>query len=122
MIMSNSSDPAEIMRLIDAQLTHIWMVRTFLKHSEEAEEDEELMLVVRELYDYCLALGPSFSAGNSAEYLKVSAKKLSKLRAATVEMAEILPRISVHTNFKMAQASLETAVNEVSRLLDRVAS
>ncbi|MBL8826060.1 MAG: amidohydrolase [Planctomycetaceae bacterium] len=119
--MSQASDPAELMRLIDAQLAHIWMVRTFLKHSEEAEEDEELMLVVRELYDYCHALGASFAAGNAADYLKMATKKLSKLKAATVEMAEILPRISVHTNFKMAQTSLETAVAEITRLLNSAA-
>ena len=109
--------PDETMRLIDAQLAHIWMVRTFLKHSEEAEDDEELMLVVRELYDYCLALGPALAANDAAEYLKVAAKKLSKLQAATRELAELLPSVSTHTNFKMAQASLETAVGAIARLL-----
>lgn len=112
--------PDERMRLIDAQLAHIWMVRTFLKHSEEAEDDEELMLVVRELYDYCLALGPALSAGDSTEYLKVATKKLTKLQAATRELAEVLPSVSTHTNFKMAQASLETAAAEIARLLTAV--
>ena len=43
------SDEAELMRQLDIQLSHVWMVRTFLKHSDEAEEDEELALVHRRL-------------------------------------------------------------------------
>ena len=36
------SDPLERIALaLDEQVAHVWMVRTFLKHSEEAEEDEE---------------------------------------------------------------------------------
>ena len=35
------SDQQRMQRL-DELLSHVWMVRTFLKHSEEAEEDDEL--------------------------------------------------------------------------------
>jgi hypothetical protein len=110
----------ERMRLIDAQLTHVWVVRTFLKHSEEAEDDVELYEIVRVLYDYCLALGPSLNAGNSGDYLKLARKKLAKLKQAPEQLAEILPRVSTHTNFKMALESLRVAVNEVDRLLTSV--
>ena len=47
----------QAMSRIDALLSHVWMVRTFLKHSEEAEEDDELRDVHRMLYDAMLALG-----------------------------------------------------------------
>ena len=47
----------QLMNEIDAELSHVWMVRTFLKHSEEAEEDDEIRDVHRGLYDYMLALG-----------------------------------------------------------------
>jgi hypothetical protein len=46
--------PADLMHAIDRQLAHVWMVRAFIKHSEEAAEDEELAEVHRELYDYML--------------------------------------------------------------------
>jgi hypothetical protein len=108
----------ETMRRIDAQLTHVWVVRTFLKHSEEAEEDEEVYEVVRVLYDYCLALGPPLNAGDADEYLKIASKKLAKLKQAAAHLAEILPRVSTHTNFKMALASLMTAIEEIARLLE----
>jgi len=39
--------PSELMKLIDTQLAHVWMVRAFLKHSEEAAEDDELAEVHR---------------------------------------------------------------------------
>ena len=48
--------PRDLMLAVDAQLAHVWMVRAFLKHSDEAQEDDELAEVHRELYDYMLAL------------------------------------------------------------------
>ena len=72
--------PAHLMAEIDGQLAHLWMVRTFLKHAEETEEDDELQEVARALYDYMLALGQSLDAGDAAAYLKMAKKKLSKLK------------------------------------------
>lgn len=106
----------ETMRRIDAQMSHVWLVRTFLKHSEEAEEDEELLEIVRVLYDFCLALGPALNAGDTAEYLKLVGKKLGKARDAAAHYAKILPEVSAHTNFKMALQSLNTALDEIGRL------
>src|SRR5690606_785697 len=37
-----SLSPEARMAAIDRQMAHLWMVRTFLKHAEETEEDEEL--------------------------------------------------------------------------------
>lgn len=108
----------EAMHRIDALLSHVWMVRTFVKHSEEVEEDEELIEIVRVLYDYCLALGPAWNAKDSAEYLKLARKKITKLEQATAEFAELQPQVSAHTNFKMAVTSLQTAVSEIGRLLE----
>lgn len=108
---------SERMRQIDTALSHVWMVRTFLKHSEEAEEDDELCEVHRALYDYMHALGGPFQAGDAQAYLKQAHKKLSKLRKATELFEEIQPEISGHTNFVMARQSLSAAVAEVARLL-----
>ena len=109
--------PSELMRLIDTQLAHVWMVRAFLKHSEEAAEDDELAEVHRELYDYMLALGGPLKEGNAEEYLKLSHKKFAKLRRATELFVRIQPEVSQHTNFIMAAASLQAAVGELDRLL-----
>jgi hypothetical protein len=109
----------EAMRRIDAQLSHVWVLRTFLKHSEEAEEDDELMEIVRTLYDYSLALGPAWNAQDSAEYLKLARKKYGHLRDAAARFAELQPEVSDHTNFKMAVRSLATAMDEIGQLLER---
>ena len=109
----------DLMHQIDTQLAHVWMVRTFLKHSEEAAEDEELAGVHRELYDFMLALGGPLKEGNAEEYLKLAGKKLGKLKRASETFARIGPEISQHTNFQMAAASLTAAVAEVERLLGR---
>lgn len=107
----------DLMHAIDAQLAHVWMVRAFIKHSEEAAEDQELAEVHRELYDYMLALGGPLKDGNAEEYLKLARKKFGKLKKATELFATIQPEVSQHTNFIMAVASLKQAVGEVERLL-----
>src|SRR4051794_32855518 len=107
----------DLMHAIDAQLAHVWMVRAFIKHSEEAAEDEELAEVHRELYDYMLALGGPLKEGNSEEYLKLAKKKFGKLKKAAELFERIQPEVSQHTNFLMAAASLKAAVDEIEKLL-----
>ena len=107
----------QAMRRIDTLLSHVWMVRTFLKHSEEAEEDDELCEVHRVLYDCMHALGASSAAGDAGAYLKQVRKKLAKLRQAAELFEEIQPEISTHTNFQMARQSLSAAIAEVAVVL-----
>jgi hypothetical protein len=105
------------MHRIDSLLTHVWMVRTFLKHSDEAE-DEQLAEVYRELYDFSLSLGASWTAQDAAAYLRQAHKKFRKLKAAAELFAEIQPEISTHTNFQMAARSLTVAVVEIGVILE----
>jgi cob(I)alamin adenosyltransferase len=111
------SSPNEKMAAIDAQIAHVWMVRAFLKHSDEATDDEELASVHRDLYDFMLALGPSLDAADGEGYLKMAKKKLSKLKQATELFSEIQPEVSDHTNFRMAARSLRLATQEIVELV-----
>ena len=113
--------PADAMQRIDTLVAHVWMVRTFLKHSDEAD-DEQLQMIYRELYDYTLALGAAWNDQDAAAYLKQAHKKYRKLKAAAELFVEIQPDISSHTNFQMAARSLTAAVDEIGRLLDVTAS
>ena len=108
----------EIAKKVDVLLSHVWMVRTFVKHSEEAEEDDELREVARDLYDYMLALGEPLKNEDWPQYLKMCRKKLKKLKAATELFEEIQPEISSHTNFKMAALSLRSSVDQVESLIE----
>ncbi len=115
---SEASDQMRLMHELDDVLSHVWMVRTFLKHSEEAEEDDELCEVHRDLYDYMLALGQPLTDGDAKKYLKVAKRKLKRLKRATELFTEIQPEISSHTNFKMAAQSLRLATAAVIELLE----
>ncbi len=106
-----------IMHRADALLSHVWMVRTFIKHSEEVEDDPELSEVQRTLYDYMLALGSAWQSQDAEAYLKQARKKLAKLRKATDDFAEIQPEVSTHMNFKMAVVSLQNAVAAIEEVL-----
>ena len=113
-------DADQKMQRIDETLSHVWMVRTFLKHSEHAAEDQELQSVYRTLYDGMHALGSAFQLGDGEAYLKQLKKKLPKMRSAADLFAEIQPEISTHTNFEMARRSLTAAMQEIQRWLDAV--
>ncbi len=110
-------NPREAMEAIDEQLAHVWMVRTFLKHSEEAQDDDEMNEIHRELYDYMLALGGKYAAEDAEGYLRQAHKKFSRLRRATENFAQLQPQISDHTNFKMAVRSLQAAVTRINQIL-----
>lgn len=117
--MSEAS-PEELttqMQAVDALVSHVWMVRTFIKHSEEAEEDDDLREVQRVLYDYALALGSAWKAQDAPAYLKQARKKLTKLRQATELFAEVQPEVSTHMNYQMAVRSLQQAVESLDQAL-----
>jgi hypothetical protein len=122
MLDSDTLSAADAMQRIDTLLTHVWMVRTFLKHSDEAAEDAELRDVHHGLYDYMLALGAPLEANDAEQYLRLARKKYSKLRDTLALFREIQPEISSHTNFKMAVASLSASVEEIGKVLDRIRS
>lgn len=115
--MSSTFSSSELMLEVDRELSHVWMVRAFLKHSEEAQEDDELAEVHRELYDYMLALGGPLKEADAEAYLKMARKKLGRLVKTEQLFSEIQPEISGHTNFQMAAASLKRSVQKIQQLL-----
>ena len=54
--------PSEAMEALNGTLAHAWMVRTFLKHAEEIQEDEEMLEIPRMIFDYIRALEPAYQA------------------------------------------------------------
>ena len=109
--------PLERMQRIDALLSHVWMVRTFLKHAPEAEEDEELREVHRDLYDFMLALGKPLQQQDPQAYLDMARRKWRRLERAVELFLAIQPDVSTHMNFQMAALSLRTAVEDVRMLV-----
>ncbi len=113
----NNPSAMEQVKAIDTEIAHVWMIRTFLKHADEAEDDQDLRDIVRDLYDFILAVGPIDELDDPAVYLKTVKKKLSKLRKATELYEQIQPEVSGHTNFVMAARSLRTAVDRITAVV-----
>jgi hypothetical protein len=105
------------MQRIDDLLSHVWMVRTFLKHSDEAQEEDDLAEIHRQLYEYMLSVGEPLKRGDADDYVRQAKKKLAKLRGATERFGQVQPEISTHTNFQMAARSLTRAVEGIVSVL-----
>lgn len=112
--------PEAAMERINLILAHAWMVRNFLKHADEVQEDAEMLDVHRMIYDYTRAVEPSFQRRDAAEYLRRAKGKLSKLKKVAEFFAENYRRVSDHTNFQMAAVSLTFVVQQIEEVLSQV--
>lgn len=112
--------PEEAVSRLQGVLAHLWMVRTFLKHAEEIQDDEDLLAVPRTLFDYVRATEPAAQRGDTKEYLHRVRSKLSKLRRAAEVLQNEHRRVSVHTNFEMAALSLTACVRQIEETLAAV--
>ena len=61
---------AEAVPLINEVLAHLWMVRTFLKHADEVQEDADFLAVPRLLFDSIRAAEPARERGDIPEFLR----------------------------------------------------
>ena len=114
--------PEAAMDRINLILAHAWMVRNFLKHADEVQEDEEMLEVHRMIFDYSRAVEPSLQRRDAAEYLRRARGKLSKLKRSAEFFHENYQRVSSHTNFQMAAISLKFVVGQIEEVLAAVAS
>jgi len=109
--------PDEAMQRLNVVLAHAWMVRAFLKHADEIQEDEEMLEVHRMIFDYIRATEPSYQRGDAKEYLHRIRGKLPKLRRAAEFFTREFHRVSDHTNFQMAALSLSGCVKAIDDIL-----
>jgi hypothetical protein len=108
------------MERINVVMAHAWMVRNFLKHADEVQEDEELLEVHRTIFDYIRAPEPAYLQKDTKEYLHRARGKLSKLRRAAQTLEREYRRVSTHTNFEMASRSLAGCVQQIEEVLAAV--
>jgi hypothetical protein len=112
--------PEQAVERLNDIFAHAWMVRTFLKHAEEIQEDEEMLDVHRMIFDYVRATEPAFQRGDAGEFLHRARGKLPKLKRVAEFFAREHRRISDHTNFQMAARSLSGCVREIEKVLAAV--
>jgi hypothetical protein len=113
--------PEQAMERINLLLAHAWMVRNFLKHADEVQEDEEMLEVHRMIFDYSRAVEPSYQRRDVKEYLHRAKGKLPKLRKVAELFTREYQRVSSHTNFQMAALSLQGVVQQIEEVLAGVA-
>jgi hypothetical protein len=114
--------PEEAVERIDVVLAHAWMVRTFLKHAEEIQDDAELLEVHRTLFDSIRAVEPAYQRKDFADYLRRIKGKLPKVRRVAELFAREYRRVTDHTNFRMAALSLTGCVRELEEILAAVSA
>ena len=112
---SMPATPSELVARCQIVLAHAWMVRTFVKHSDEVEAFPELMGIVRGVFDLSRAVEPR--VGDPVEYFKMLDKKMSDLRKAAEQFAIDAPHASTHTTFAQAVISIRASVEELEGLL-----
>jgi hypothetical protein len=109
--------PEQAVERLGTVLAHAWMVRTFLKHADEIQEDAEMLEVPRTIFDYIRATEPAAQRGDSKDFLHRIRGKLPKLRRVAEYLAAEHKRVSDHTNFQMASISLTGCVREIEEIL-----
>lgn len=112
-VITNQSQVVEAAQKL---MSHAWMVRTFIKHSDEIEDFPELMHIVRAVFDTSRALETCIE--NPPKYIRMMQKKLPKLKQAAAQFKLDAEAASTHTNFQQAVISIATVIEELQTLLD----
>jgi hypothetical protein len=113
--MLESQTAAEVVQRCQAVMAHAWMVRTFIKHSDEIDDFPALMGIVRGVFDTSRAL--ETRVDDPPGYFKMLRKKIGKLRTAAVKFRADAAEASSHTNFQQAVISMDACVDELEALL-----
>ncbi len=108
--------PTDAVTRLNMILAHAWMIRTFLKHADEVQEDEGMLDVPRTLYDSIRAVEPAFQRGDTADFLRRLKGKLPKIRRVAEHFNSHFREFSPHTNFEMAALSLNGVVRAMEEI------
>jgi hypothetical protein len=108
--------PADAVARLNTVLAHAWMIRTFLKHADEVQDNEDMLEVPRTLYDSIRAVEPARERGDHGDFLRRLKGKLPKLRRVADYFAAHFKEFSPHTNFEMASASLLGVVKHMEEI------
>ena len=109
------TSPEDVVERCQQVMANAWMVRTFIKHSEEVEDFPELMGIVRAVFDTSRAL--ETRVDDPAGYLKMLRKKIGKLKSAAKQFEADAREASTHTNFQQAVIAMYFCNQQLEELL-----
>jgi predicted DNA-binding protein len=105
-------------------MAHGWMIRTFIKHSDEVEDYPELNEMARTIFDVFRAVETQVE--DPLSYFKTVRKKLGRLSSAAEQFEKDAWHASTHTNFQQAAIAarflgeqLQDLVTEAEKLVPR---
>ncbi len=98
-------------------MSHAWMIRTFVKHSDEVDDFPELNEMARTIFDVFRAVETQVQ--DPAGYFKTVRKKLGKLKAAAEQFEKDAWHASTHTNFQQAAIAARFLGEQLSELLEQ---
>ena len=98
-------------------MSHAWMIRTFVKHSDEVDDFPELNEMARTIFDVFRAVETQVQ--DPAGYFKTVRKKLGRLKAAAEQFEKDTWHASTHTNFQQAAIAARFLGEQLSELLEQ---
>ena len=104
----------ELVARCQKTMAHAWMVRTFVKHSDEVEDYPEINEMARTIFDIFRAL--ETQVDDPISYFKVVRKKLSKLKSAAQQFEKDAWHASTHTNFQQAVISAKFVAEQLDEI------
>ncbi|NBY03615.1 MAG: hypothetical protein EBQ87_16830, partial [Planctomycetes bacterium] len=78
----------QLIASIQGVLAHLWMIRTFLKHADEIQDDENMLEVPRTLFDYIRATEPAYQRADWPDFFHRLNGKFSRLKKANLYYQE----------------------------------
>ncbi len=115
-----SPNAAALTKLVERSqklMSHAWMIRTFVKHSDEVDDFPELNEMARTIFDVFRAVETQVQ--DPAGYFKTVRKKLGKLKAAAEQFEKDAWHASTHTNFQQAAIAARFLGEQLSELLEQ---
>ncbi len=95
-------------------MAHAWMIRTFVKHSDEVDDFPELNEMARTIFDVFRAV--ETQVNDPVSYFKVVRKKIGKLKSAAEQFAKDAWHASTHTNFQQAVIAARFLCEQLSEI------
>jgi hypothetical protein len=98
-------------------MAHAWMIRTFIKHSDEVEDFPELNEMARTIFDVFRAV--ETQVNDPVAYFRTVRKKVGKLRSAADQFKKDAWHASTHTNFQQAAIASKFLGEQLQELLEQ---
>lgn len=97
-------------------MAHAWMIRTFIKHSDEVEDFPQLNEMARTIFDAFRAV--ETQVDDPISYFRTVRKKIAGLKKAADQFEQDAWHASTHTNFQQASIAAKFLAEQLTELVE----